>query len=151
MNANIIHFLRKSLPFLMVLFFWRLSVPIFNPAGILILIPIFYCVFIKSVPWFMPYSLLFCFLMDYSAGTVLFWTAMLCFFYAAYGFQSFLDLTQSQNNGISTFSAFLGIGLIILLMCDFTLANIARTIWTFAWCVALYIPLTQAIKRAYND
>ena len=151
MNSDVVHFLKKSFPYVLVLFLWRLSLPIFNPGGILMFIPIFYCIFIRPVPWFMAYSLLFCFLMDYSVGTVLFWTAMLCFFYAAYGFQNFIDLSQSQNNGIAAFSAFLGTGLIILLLRDFTLANMAHTIWTFAWCAALYIPLTQAIRRLYHD
>ena len=151
MNANVTDFLRKSFPFLAVLFLWRLSVPVFNPVGILALIPIFYCIFIKPVPWFMPYGMLFCFLMDYSAGTVLFWTALLCLFYAAYGFQNFLDLSQSQKNGIAAFAAFIGLGFIILLLRDFTFANMARMIWMFIWCTALYIPFTQFIRWVRND
>ena len=151
MNEDVINFLRKSFPYLLVLFLWRLSVPIFNPAGILALIPIFYCAFIRPVPWFMPYSLLFCFLIDYRAGTVLFWTAMLCVFYAAYGFQNFLDLSKSQRNGIAAFSVFAGLGFIILLMRDLTWANLARTIWISIWCAALYIPITVLIRRVQND
>jgi hypothetical protein len=43
MNTKIVHFLRGAMPWLAVIILWRLSNWFWNPAGVLALIPIFYC------------------------------------------------------------------------------------------------------------
>ena len=43
MKQNIIKYLQIAFPFLITIALWRLSNPWINPAGVLAMIPIFYC------------------------------------------------------------------------------------------------------------
>ena len=147
MKNKIINFLYKATPWLSVLILWRLSVSFWNPAGILAIIPIFYCSFVRPVPWFAPFALLFCFLIDYKFGTLVFWTSLYCFFYAINGFQTFFDVTKIDKNAIHVFMIFLFVGLIILLIPNITFYGLLKTIWLFLWITALYIPITELLKR----
>lgn len=147
MKDKIINFLCKAAPWLSVLILWRLSVSFWNPAGILAIIPIFYCSFVRPVPWFAPFALLFCFLIDYKFGTLVFWTSLYCFFYALNGFQTFFDVTKIDKNAIHVFMIFLCVGLIILLIPNITFYGLLKTIWLFLWITALYIPITELLKR----
>ncbi|MBP3316610.1 MAG: hypothetical protein J6L70_03370 [Alphaproteobacteria bacterium] len=147
MKDKIINFLYKATPWLSVLILWRLSVSFWNPAGILAIIPIFYCSFVRPVPWFAPFALLFCFLIDYKFGTLVFWTSLYCFFYALNGFQTFFDVTKIDKNAIHVFMIFLFVGLIILLIPNITFYGLLKTIWLFLWITALYIPITELLKR----
>lgn len=151
MKYKIIHFLRVLTPWLAVLVLWRLSNPLWNPAGILAIIPIFYCSFVKPVPWFVPYAILFCFLIDYKFETLAFWTALYCLFYAINGFQTFTDITKTDKNSIHIFAIFISIGMIVLLFMNFSFINIIRAIWIILWLCALYIPISEIIKRVQND
>ena len=151
MKYKIIHFLRVLTPWLAVLILWRLSNPLWNPAGILAIIPIFYCSFVKPVPWFVPYAILFCFLIDYKFETLAFWTALYCLFYAINGFQTFTDITKTDKNSIHIFAIFISIGMIVLLFMNFSFINIIRAIWIILWVCALYIPISEIIKRVQND
>ncbi len=151
MKYKIIHFLRVLAPWLAVLVLWRLSNPLWNPAGILAIIPIFYCSFVKPVPWFVPYAILFCFLIDYKFETLAFWTALYCLFYAINGFQTFTDITKTDKNSIHIFVIFISIGMIVLLFMNFSFINIIRAIWIILWVCALYIPISEIIKRVQND
>ncbi len=151
MKYKIIHFLRVLAPWLAVLVLWRLSNPLWNPAGILAIIPIFYCSFVKPVPWFVPYAILFCFLIDYKFETLAFWTALYCLFYAINGFQTFTDITKTDKNSIHIFAIFISIGMIVLLFMNFSFINIIRAIWIILWVCALYIPISEIIKRVQND
>lgn len=151
MKYKIIHFLRVLAPWLAVLVLWRLSNPLWNPAGILAIIPIFYCSFVKPVPWFVPYAILFCFLIDYKFETLAFWTALYCLFYAINGFQTFTDITKTDKNSIHIFAIFISIGMIVLLFMNFSFINIIRAIWIILWLCALYIPISEIIKRVQND
>lgn len=147
MKNKIINFLCKAAPWLSVLILWRLSVSFWNPAGILAIIPIFYCSFVRPVPWFAPFALLFCFLIDYKFDTLVFWTSLYCFFYALNGFQTFFDVTKIDKNAIHVFMIFLFVGLIILLIPNITFYGLLKTIWLFLWITALYIPITELLKR----
>ncbi len=151
MKYKIIHFLRVLTPWLAVLVLWRLSNPLWNPAGILAIIPIFYCSFVKPVPWFVPYAILFCFLIDYKFETLAFWTALYCLFYAINGFQTFTDITKTDKNSVHIFAIFISIGMIVLLFMNFSFINIIRAIWIILWVCALYIPISEIIKRVQND
>lgn len=151
MKYKIIHFLRVLAPWLVVLVLWRLSNPLWNPAGILAIIPIFYCSFVKPVSWFVPYAILFCFLIDYKFETLAFWTALYCLFYAINGFQTFTDITKTDKNSIHIFAIFISIGMIVLLFMNFSFINIIRAIWIILWVCALYIPISEIIKRVQND
>ncbi len=148
MKDKILNFLRISTPWLSVLILWRLSASFWNPAGILALIPIFYCSFVRPTSWFVPFAIIFCFLIDYKFETLVFWTSLYCLFYAINGFQTFLDLTKTDKNAIHVFILFLFIGLFGLLIPNFTLSGILKTIWLFIWTTILYIPITELIKRA---
>ncbi|MBQ7185813.1 MAG: hypothetical protein IJR92_03340, partial [Alphaproteobacteria bacterium] len=67
-------------PFLITVILWRLSTPWVNPAGVLAIIPIFYCSFIRPVSYFTFFSILFCFLIDYKFGTLFMWTIFYCMY-----------------------------------------------------------------------
>lgn len=151
MIGKIIRFLRVATPFLTVLVLWRLSVPFWNPAGMLALIPIFYCTFIKPVPWFMPFAILFCFLIDYKSDMILFWTSVYCLCYAVFGFQTFIDFNQISDRGWRAFMVFLGVPLFICLVVYFGFYNILKTLWVWLLSVALYMPITALIERTRDD
>ena len=151
MKKNIVNFLRAAFPFITVIILWRLSVPFWNPAGILAIIPIFYCSFVRPVPWFAPFAALFCFLIDYRFDTLAYWTAAYCLFYAINGFQSFIDLTRTDKNALNIFMVFFGVATLILTLTGFSVLNMMRAIWLFAWVSTLYIPITALIKRVCDD
>lgn len=151
MKKNIVNFLRAAFPFITVIILWRLSVPFWNPAGILAIIPIFYCSFVRPVPWFAPFAALFCFLIDYRFDTLAYWTAAYCLFYAINGFQSFIDLTRTDKNALNIFMVFFGVATLILTLAGFSVLNMMRAIWLFAWVSTLYIPITALIKRVCDD
>lgn len=151
MKENALRFLRAAFPFIAALFLWRLAMPFWNPGGILAIIVVFYCTFIKPVPGFGFFSALICFLIDYNFGTLCYWTALYCLAYAAYGFQSVIDLTRMDRNGVDAFAAFFGIAVFILGVLHFNLANVLKIIWVFIWTVGLYGPFTTLIKRVDHD
>ncbi|MBN1281691.1 MAG: hypothetical protein JW985_01850 [Alphaproteobacteria bacterium] len=150
MIKKISDFLRTAFPFLAVLVLWHLSVPFWNPGGILALIPIFYYSFINPVPWFVPYAAVFCFLIDYKFDTLLFWTFIYCMFYAANGFQNFVDLTRQKNEGVMVFMAYFGAASLLLVLLGWNFIGLFRAIWLVLWLSTLYIPfaaLAQRIKK----
>ena len=151
MKQNFINFLKNAFPFIAVIILWRLSVAFWNPAGILAIIPIFYSSFVKPVPWFAPFAVIFCFLIDYRFDSLVFWTVMYCLFYAINGFQNIIDLSRVDKNAINIFMIFFGISTLILSFMNFNFSNIIRAIWLFAWVSTLYIPITALIKKVYDD
>ncbi len=151
MKKNIIYFFKLIFPFLTVLFLWNLSVNFWNPAGILAIIPIFYCSFVKPVPFFPIYSLLFCFLIDYKFDTLVFWTCLYCVFYSANGFQPYIDLRQIENNAFVFFMLFFGLAMIILFLANISLSSLFTACWLFVWVSLLYLPITTLIKKVCND
>ncbi len=148
---NIINFLRICTPFIAVIVLWRLSAPFWNPAGVLAIIPIFYSTFVRPTPWFAPFAMLFCFLLDYKFDTVLFWTIMFCAAYAVNGFQNLFDLTRADARGIRAFMIFFGVCVFMLCIRHISFSNVLRAIWMFTWVCALYIPITGIIERARHD
>ena len=148
MKYKLLNFLRVATPWLTVLILWRLSVSFWNPGGMLALIPIFYCSFVRPVSYFAPFALLFCFLIDYKCETLVFWTSLYCLFYATNGFQTFFDVTKIDKNAIHVFMIFLFFGLIILLVSNFTFYGLLETVWFGCWESVIYIPVTELIKRA---
>lgn len=151
MKPNLINFLKNAFPFIAVIILWRLSVAFWNPAGILAIIPIFYSSFVKPVPWFAPFAVIFCFLIDYRFDSLVFWTVMYCLFYAINGFQNIIDLSRVDKNAINIFMIFFGISTLILSFMNFNFSNIIRAIWLFAWVSTLYIPITALIKKVCDD
>lgn len=151
MKEKIIEFLRAAFPFLLTIGLWRLSDPFWNPAGVLAIIPIFVCSFVRPVNWFPIFSILMCLVIDYKFETVCYWIAMYCLFFAINGFQSFIDLTRMDKYAIPVFMMFCGVVLLIQLIVNFTFANCVRAVWIFSWCSALYLPITMLIQRVRND
>ena len=147
MKEKLIYFLKKATPWLSVLILWRLSVSFWNPGGILAIIPIFYFSFVRPIPWFTPFAIMFCFLIDYKFETLVFWTSLYCLFYAINGFQTFFDLTKLDRNSVYVFILFLFIGLICLLIPNFTFIGMFKTIWLLLWTAMLYVPITELTKR----
>lgn len=150
MKKKVLQFLRAALPFLAVLVLWRLAVPLWNPGGILAIIPIFYYSFIRPTPWFAPYAVLFCFLIDYTSDTLLYWTTMYCVVYAAIGFQNFIDLTRWDGNGLRAFMLFFCGALLILFFSNLTWGNLGRLLWTALWGCVLYTPIIGLIGDRHD-
>lgn len=144
-------YIKLFFPFLITLALWRLSIPFWNPGGILALIPIFYYSFIRPTPWFVGFAALFCFLIDYKFDTVLFWTSIYCLFYSINGFQNFVDLTRQKNDGILIFMGYFGVASLILVLAGWQLAGLINAVWLCLWTTALYIPFVALAKRVAND
>lgn len=136
-------FLNKSLPFLITLILWRLSIVFWNPAGILALIPIFYYTFVKPIDWFVLLGLIFCFLIDYRCNLPLFWTTLFCVFYAINGFQNYTEIQNIDKNALYIFMLFIGIGLFILSCMNPNLDSWIKNLWLFTWMSVLYLPITS--------
>ena len=140
-------FFKKSWPFLITVFLWRLNVHFWNPAGILALIPIFYFTFVRPINWFALFGLFFCFLIDYRSNLPLFWTILFCLFYAVNGFQNYIDVSHTDKNAVGIFMFFIGCGIFILMCSNFTWASFINNLWLFTWISILYIPVTALDKR----
>ena len=150
MKKIIIDFLRAAFPFLLTVGLWRLSVPFWNPAGILALIPIFFCSFIRPVKWFGLFSCFMCIVIDYSFETTCFWLAMYCLFSAINGFQSFIDLTHTNKDGLYAYILFLSCCLLIQFFAGPSFINLVRILWIIIWSGILYIPITTAVKKVHK-
>ena len=151
MKQQIIKFFQVSFPFLITVALWRLSVPWINPGGILAIIPIFYCSFIKPVPYFTPFGILFCFMIDYKFNTLLMWTVFYCMFYVVMNLQTFIDLTHTTKNGIYAFMGFVGTVILMLAATHLSLSNIVSGTLMFLILVAMYIPIITTIQAVQND
>ena len=151
MIKSIISFLCKSSPFLAVIILWRLQLHFWNPGGILAIIPIFYYSFVRPIHWFPLFSIIFCFLIDYSFDTKLFWTTMYFIAYAINGFQYFIDLQRADRNAIVPFMIFFGLSLFILMVINISWIMIFRSVWMFIWVSVAYIPITNLMKKVHKD
>lgn len=151
MKAKIVNFLRCSFPFFLTIGLWRLSDTFWNPAGVLAIIPIFYCSFVRPVDWFLLFSVMMSVAIDYNFETVCFWLAIYCLFYSVNSFQNIIDITRMDKNGLYAFMFFLGLAIFILVCTNFTILNIVSGILIFIWCSLLYIPTTVLIQRIHND
>ena len=151
MKKFLIDFLRDSFPFLLTVALWRLSVPFWNPAGILAIIPIFFCSFVRPIAWFPIFSVLMCMVIDYKFETVCFWLAMYCLFYATNSFQNIIDITRMDMNGLFAFTVFFGIGILIQVITNFTFLTLIFGVWIVLFACLLYIPITNLIQRIRHD
>ena len=151
MKRNIINFLRVSFPFFITVALWRLSAPWINPAGILAIIPIFYCSFIRPVPYFAPFAILFCFLIDYKFNTVLLWTVFYCLFYVVMNLQTFIDLTHTKFDGIYAFMGFVGTVILLLVISHLSFANLFSGMIMFSVLTIMYIPIITTVRVVQDD
>ena len=151
MKTNLIHFLRISFPFLLTVALWRLSGNFWNPAGILAIIPVFFCSFVRPIAWFPIFSILMCLVIDYNFETVCFWVAMYCLFYAVNSFQNIIDVTRMDMNGLFAFAVFFGIGILIQVITNFTFLTLIFGVWIILFACLLYIPITNLIQRVHHD
>ena len=151
MKQNIIKFLQVSFPFFLTLALWRLSAPWINPAGILAIVPIFYCSFIRPVPYFAPFAILLCFLLDYKFNTVLLWTIFYCMFYVIMNLQTFIDLTHTNRDGIYPFMGFVGTAILFMVIPHLSLTNILSGILIFSILTIMYIPIITTIRAVQDD
>lgn len=150
MKSKIINFLQISFPFLITVALWRLSGRFWNPAGVLAIIPIFFCSFVQPVRWFTIFSILMCLCLDYNFETVCFWIAMYCLFSALNGFQTLVDLTRLDKDAIAAFMVFFGCAVLVQVLMNFTFLNLLWGVWIFFWTTLLYIPITTLIKKVHK-
>lgn len=151
MKQIVLEILRISFPFLLTIALWRLSTPWINPAGILAIIPIFYCSIIKQTPYFVPFAILFCFFIDYKFDTMMIWTIFFCLFYSVAGFQSIIDFSHTAKNGVYAFMVFIGTVIIFITMYNINVESIFSAVMMFILTSTLYIPITMIIARVKND
>ena len=151
MRQTIIKYLRMMFPFLITIALWRLSNRWINPAGILAIIPIFYCSFIKPVPYFTAFAILFCFLIDYNFDTVLFWTIFYCSYYAVMNIQTIIDLTHTKNRGVYAFFVFFGFASLVMIFWNLNWAGLLYGILMFAITSCAYIPITFVTRAVCDD
>lgn len=148
---DILKFLQSAFPFLITIGLWRLSGPWWNPAGILAIIPIFFCSFVRPVNWFPIFSVLMCICLDYKFETICFWLAMYCLFFAINGFQTWIDLTRMDKNAVLGFMVFFGFSILIQVFVNLTFINLVGGIWIFILGTLMYLPITKLIQRVHND
>lgn len=151
MKQKITKYLRIAFPFLLAIVLWRLSCPWVNPAGILCLIPIFYCSFIKPVRYFAPFALVMCFLLDYKFGSSFMWTIYYCLCYMILNLQTAIDLTHTKKYGVYAFMIFLGIIMLFMFLQHINLVNLLYAFIVFAITSVLYIPTVVTIGAVQND
>ena len=151
MKKNIINFLRTLFPFLLTIGLWRLSTPFWNSGGVLAIIPIFFCSFVSPVRWFGIFSIFLCLCLDYNFETVCFWIAIYCLFYAINGFQSFIDITRMDKNGLPAFMVMFGIAILFQVLGNFSAIGFLRGAWMFVWVCTMYMPITILIQRIHDD
>lgn len=151
MIRKILSFLRDASPFLAVIILWRMQLNFWNPGGILAIIPIFFYSFVRPINWFTPFSILFCFVIDYGFDTKLFWTTVYFIAYAINGFQRFIDLQRADRNAIVPFMIFFGIPVFVLMVANISWTMLWRSVWIFLWTTMLYLPITSLIKKVYSN
>ncbi len=147
MKTEIIHILRLLFPFALGLVLWRMEHMFWNMGGILAMIPVFYCSFIRRIPWFSLFGLFICFLLDYNFTTHFYWTGMFCLAYAINGLQDWVDITRLEHNGLGAFMVFLGITILIYAITNFSISVLLKSLWCWVWATVLYIPTTILIQK----
>lgn len=151
MKQKIIKYLQIAFPFLLTIALWRLSCPWVNPAGVLCIIPIFYCSFIRPVRYFSPFALLMCFLLDYKFGSNFMWTIYYCLCYMILNLQTTIDLTHTKKSGVYAFMIFFGIIILFMFLQYINLVNLLYAVVVFAITNILYIPMVVTIRAVQND
>ena len=151
MKQKIIKYLQIAFPFLLTIALWRLSCPWVNPAGVLCIIPIFYCSFIRPVRYFSPFALLMCFLLDYKFGSNFMWTIYYCLCYMILNLQTTIDLTHTKKSGVYAFMIFFGIIILFMFLQYINLVNLLYAVVVFAITSILYIPMVVTIRAVQND
>lgn len=151
MKQTIIKYLQIMFPFLLTIALWRLSNPWINPAGVLAIIPIFYCSFIKPIPYFTAFAILFCFLIDYNFDTVVFWTLLYCAYYAVMNIQTVIDLTHTKKYGLYAFMVFFGIASVSMIIWNLGWFGLLFGLLMFIVTCAVYIPIAYLIKVVCDD
>jgi len=151
MKQKIIKYLQIAFPFLLTIALWRLSCPWVNPAGVLCIIPIFYCSFIRPVRYFSPFALLMCFLLDYKFGSNFMWTIYYCLCYMILNLQTAIDLTHTKKSGVYAFMIFFGIVMLFMFLQYINLVNLLYAVVVFAITSTLYIPMVVTIRAVQND
>ena len=143
-------YLKLLFPFLLTLALWRLSVPFWNPAGILALIPIFYFTFVRPRAWFVPFGVIASFLIDYKMGTVLFWTIIYLIAFAVNEFQTWIDVRERAHGAIFFWIGFIAIGLIILTIQNMSFPGLFANFWLFLWLVWWYFVFVILSREGGN-
>ena len=80
-----------------------------------------------------------------------FWIAIYCLFYAINGFQSIVDITRMDKNGLPAFMVFFGIAILIQVFSNLSFTSLGRGIWMFVFVCAMYMPITLLIQRTRHD
>ena len=143
---NIKKILDALFPFAITILLWRIATPVWNPNGILATIPIFYYSFIRPRAEFMPMAIIGCILLDYNFGTMLLWTTIFCFLYAANYLQTVTKPLLSIYDGLLAFAIFMGACLLILAVSAFTWQSLGTALWMFILGAVWYLAWIRAMR-----
>lgn len=147
MKYNLLKFLQTAFPFLLTIGLWRCAHPIWNPGGILAIIPIFYCSFVRPTQWFPLFSVIMCICLDYNFETVCFWLAIYCFCCAVDGFQNWIDITHVDHDAFVIFAFVVLCAILMQIIANFTWVNIAKGMWIILVMLVMYKPCVWMIKK----
>ncbi|MCL2017574.1 MAG: hypothetical protein FWG80_02270 [Alphaproteobacteria bacterium] len=133
-------------PFAITILLWRMSAPVWNPCGILVMVPVFYYSFVRPRSEFLPMAIIGSLILDYNFDTMLFWTILFCAAYAAHYFQTALRGAVQRAGGFWAFSAFMCFGLFSLGISAGSLQSIGTAAWTLMLTMAGYCIWIRIIK-----
>lgn len=148
--------IKAVFPYIATIALWHLSGPVFNPFGVLAVIPIFYYTFCERAKRWFPFGVFMCFLIDYNAGTLFLFSAFFLFTNAINNIYGVLDNEDGSLFNIKKFNMFLfALAVFLFLYAVFGAAHfwsfLFGIIWLYALLVVLYLPLAATFKRVSND
>lgn len=147
------HF-RLIFPYLITILLWQLSGPTFNPFGILSLVPVFYYMYVRPMPYWLGFGLFMSFMLDYNAETLFLFSSAFLIINALNEMYGIIE--NERGLKIRGYNTFLAISMLMFLLAswitrDFMFTNLIAVLWLFAWLSISYFPLTYLFKKVGGD
>ena len=146
--------IRNIFPFFVTIQLWYLSHPVFNPFGVLVLIPIFYYMFCDYRKYWFGFGFFMCFLLDFNAGTSFLFCSVFLMMNALNIFFGVLE--NSTGYHIRAFNMFLGVMALFLFIYGIFgirvfFSFLLGILWLYVWLFMLYIPMVALFRWVNND
>lgn len=147
-------FLKVVFPYLVTVVLWSLSTPVFNPFGILAIIPIFYYMFCNEKPYWFWFGLLMSFMLDFNFDTLFVFCALFLFMNAINGLYGVFD-EKGPVFGIQKFNFFVGtMAAFLLINAVFNEPNFLKFLlgigMIYALLIILYLPVVVLLDKLDN-
>jgi hypothetical protein len=135
---------------------WYLSIPRFNPFGILALIPVFYYRFRRPTEYWFPFGFLMCFLLDFNAGTLFLFSAVFLLMDLLNVFFGILEKEGDAGFYVKSFNMFTGLAALFVFVCGLFdirhfFAFALGAAWLYLWLLVLYFPFVALFRWVGND